>query len=207
MRRLTISCLVILMVPLCIRPAAYARGSGEMSLWGGYSHSSGTYLDRLAKEIPEPVERDQYAAGLDLWGGEKLQIGFTFCVNSVYSYDKTMKATRSGDVWSKGGADHSFELNYLTLPLLFNARLMLTDKLYIGGGTGYHIDLVTPKIDGVQYRRYGDMGISAQALAGYNLELTEVLHLGFSFRAIWGFEQKNVFVSYIPALALTAIVH
>jgi len=196
------------MVLLCFQPTVYARGSGEMSLWGGYSRSSGTYLDRLAEEIPEPVKRDQYAAGLDLWGGEKLQIGFTFCVNSVYSYDKTMKATQSGDVWTKGGAvDHSFELNYITLPLMANFRLMLTDKLYIGGGTGYHIDLVTPQIDGVPYLRYGDMGISAQAIAGYNLQLTEVLHLGFSFRAIWGFEQKNVFVSYVPAIALTAIVH
>lgn len=200
--------LVVIAIILTMTSPALASGSSDaiFGLWGGYSYTDGAYVDRLEKDFPEDVNRNQYAAGFEFWGGTRgiLHIGFMGGVQSHYAYDKTMKAVKTGDTWQTGGTvSHHFDLTYITLPFLFTARLMLTDGLYIGGGTGISLALKKPAIDGQTVPQYGDDGLGAMVIAGYDIRISRGVLLGLNFRTIWGFQHTNTYISYIPGISIS----
>lgn len=194
---------ILFILSISIPPLIYAGGL-DVNIWGGYSYTSGAYIDQIEEEVPVDVNRNQYAAGIEFWGGDFVQFGATLGFNSLYSGEDTVNAAASGDRWIEGGAvSHTFDMNALSFMPSLNARFMFTENFYIGAGTGYQVLLSRPAIDGEFSNRYADDCVIAMAITGYNIAISDGIFISVSFRTVWGFEQENMFVSYIPGLGIT----
>lgn len=155
-----------------------------IGLTSGYAFSDHGYIN----DLPPETSRHGFAAGIDFWGGNRIQLGFDLNFLNVYRYN---------------GSDTAYnDVNLYMMQFMFLFRLRLVRGFYIGGGTGYQIALVKPKISGTEAPEIGDDGLVALFLTGYDFRVTRNIYISPGFRIAWGFEQHHVFTSYMPVVSV-----
>lgn len=153
-----------------------------LGLCTGYAWSDHGYIDDAASVSTSAINQNGFTMGMELWYGGKIQWGFVMGIVNPY------RDTNSGD---------GVALNFYTFKLMFGFRLRIIGGFFFGGATGYHLALKAPSD-----RIYGDDGIVAMALTGYDFKMTNRIVFSPGFRVLWGFEKSHVFTSYMPVLSI-----
>ena len=154
----------------------------SLGFMAGYAWSDYGYIDDLADSGGDPINQNGYSMGLELWAGGLIQMGFLMNLMNPYR-----------DNNSSDGADNSF----YTFQLMFGFRAKIVKGFFFGGAMGYELGLVCP-----EDRAYGDDGLVAMLLTGYEFRVTRKVIVSPGFRVLWAFEQKHVFTSFIPAISV-----